>query len=56
MCYMPAEILILAHGGDDCYIIFFSADSGEQPLTLEVTQPFHKPGQVYNVLTQHATQ
>ena len=23
MCYMPAEILISAHGGNDCYIDFF---------------------------------
>jgi len=22
-CYMPAEILILAHGGNDCYTDFF---------------------------------
>jgi len=29
-CYMPAEILILAHGGNDHYIDFFSADTSEQ--------------------------
>ena len=26
MCYIPAEILILKHGGNDCYVDFFSAD------------------------------
>jgi len=38
-CYMPAEILISAHGGNDCYIAFFSADRGEQlqGTHLEIT-------------------
>jgi len=29
MHYMPAEILIFAHGGNDRYIDFFSADTSE---------------------------
>ena len=39
MCYMPAEILISAHGGNDRYIAFFSADRGEQlqGTHLEIT-------------------
>ena len=52
-CYMPAEILNSAHERNVCYIDFFSADMGEQPCILSISQA-GSTFQYFNILVQRA--